>query len=822
MSDQTDLHLSKAEKVTKEGLIDKIKSYDPVKFDQMLIETEERKTYYFVKYVATAFSRDPKKINFPLFQEFKGDFERSIQSSGEVQKLTNNNLLDRIISKGYLPESNHKYANENLVFGDLTLEMSNKKVDLTQPLYYIPNDTERYTCNNCNGDKYNTCPESECYGQHIYDCSECNTLGKIDCDDCNARGEYQCPSCHGRGRLRCTSCGGSGSDKNSDYKFSKCKSCNGSGERKCSSLSGHGLVGAVVKKAAGNEYCGGSGIIRCSSCKASGKITCEKCTGKGRIECKTCYGDHKDNRYGKVDCPTCETAGELASISYIETSVQDLNKEIICTDGTEIQVGGFGVNSIKKFANENGKIELTYENLNGTKSKNYSKHTEFASEQSMRQLGINKSSYPQLVHEEIYAEGIPCATFNYNHILSATFHDVSVLSIDGEQEVLFHSNPADVAQAKEPFIEKVKEWLRQAFSTKSFKDKIDRKHEMFLMVHMAKADGVIEDQEKRYLSKTITGLQGFTVKEKSELFNLMSSSTLPPISPSNAYFSSRQRAEEAKKKIIELVAKSDGEYEKVEQDKINEINSAIELGFKAKPNAIARFFKTWQISVPLILWVISMTIFTYWFALIRPIGIAADLHTELLTETAEIELYLNGTDSLSKSGIYSPQEAKDKILKLNHESDLMFVFENKEVSYKEFWAEKKKALLLKAEEMIAADAANLGDNPEENIDENLPKFVPDAGGMTMTPVISKVYFYSQPSANAKMKSFFIEGQEATLLGKAGAFSKVSFTYNYKTTVAYVLSSEITEIMYDGPADAPDGDGENLDDWDQDEIELDQE
>jgi tellurite resistance protein len=817
MENLTTTRVNNSKSVSKDVLVDKIKNNDPIRFDQMLIETEERKTYYYVNYAAIAFSREPKKINFPLFNEFKTDFERVIKMNGEIQILNNEQFLDKIISKGYSPETNNRYANENLVFGNLHLEMSHSKVDLKQPLYYIPNDTERHTCSTCSGNKYNQCPEHECHGQHVYDCSMCNTHGKIDCDDCNARGEYQCPSCHGRGKLSCAACGGSGSDRNSDYKFAKCKSCNGSGERKCSSLSGHGLLGAAVKKAAGNEYCGGSGIIRCSSCKASGKITCSKCTGQGRIECGTCYGDHQDNRYGKVDCPTCETAGELASISYIETHVQEINKELICTNGNEISVNGFGVGTIKKFVNSGGNSELTYKNLNGQNSSNYNEHTEFVSDKSLAQLGLSKSSYPQVVLEEIYTEGVPCATFNYNHILSATFHDVSVLSIDKENEILFHSNPADVSQEKESIGQKINEWIKQAFSTKSFKDKIDRKHEMFLMVHMAKADGIIEDEEKRYLSKTITGLHGFTVKEKAELFGLMSSTALPPIAPLNAYFSSKERAEEAKKKIIELVAKADGDYEQVEKDKIQEINTAIELGFKAKPTALSRFFKTWQVSVPIILSIISISVFLFWFVLIRPIGEAADLHKELLMETEKIELYLAG-DSTAQSDILTATEAKERIQELMHESDLTFKDGNKEISYNAFWSTKKKVLLEKVELLIKEEEeALLSSMPEDENAETLPPFVAAEYESIVYASVPKVYFYSQPSLSTKKKSFFIEGQAATLLGTAGEFSKVIFTNNNKTTTAYVLSSDLID---DTPADTPDG--EYYDNSDYDDQELDQE
>jgi len=601
MKKSTESRINSAKEVSKETLIETIKTSDPTRFDQMLIESEERKTYYYVKYKALAYTREPKTLKFPLFKDLVNDFERTIEHSGEAKILEDDRIIQKVTSKGYSPIETRKYAGKNLVFSELKLVTENDKVKLKQPFYYLPSETERCTCGTCNGKMYTTCTETECRGQHIYDCNKCRTYGKIDCEDCNARGEYTCPSCNGRGRLRCTDCGGSGKDRNSNSVLAKCKSCNGSGERKCSSLSGHGLLGAAVKNMAGNEYCGGSGIIRCRTCSATGKITCDKCEGDGRIECQTCYGDHVDNRYGKVDCKTCETAGELASISYIETEIKSDNLDLFFTDKNKINAPGFGLETIKKFANANGQLVQTYKNLNGDNKENYDEYSTVCSKNALAEVGDYKDRYPKLISEEMYYEGVPCATYNYNHILSATFHDVSVLNIDKTKEVLFHSNPADVAEEKESFKDKVNEWLRQAFSTKTFKDKIDRKHEMFLMVHMAKADGVIEEEEKRYLSQTITGLHGFTQKEKAELFGLMSATTLPPILPTNAYFSSKERAEEVRVRIVELVAKADGEYEPEEKAKLEEINKAIELGYKAKPSAFGRFFKTWQVSVSLFL-----------------------------------------------------------------------------------------------------------------------------------------------------------------------------------------------------------------------------
>ena len=207
----------------------------------------------------------------------------------------------------------------------------------------------------------------------------------------------------------------------------------------------------------------------------------------------------------------------------------------------------------------------------------------------------------------MYVEAVPCATFHYNHILSSTPHDVSVLAIDESKEVLYHSDPTSVSSEPDSIWNKIQDQFKKAFSTKSYKDKIDRKHEFLLMVHMAKADGIIEDEEKKFLSANISGLDGFTNKEKAELFGLMSTDELPPITAKNAYFSSRAKADEVTNKLVELIAKADGEYEKPEKDKLEEINQAIEAGYKLKPYGIGTFFKTWQISVPLmVLLILSM------------------------------------------------------------------------------------------------------------------------------------------------------------------------------------------------------------------------
>lgn len=745
MKNTTDTRIKNAKDVSKETLIDKIKTIDPIRFDQMLIESEERKTYFFVTYNALAYKRETKTLKFPLFKDLVNDFERTIENNGEVEILQDDRLIQKVVSKGYSPISTRKYEGKNLVFSELKLILEGDKVKAKQPLYYLPSETERCTCNTCNGDKYTDCPESECKGQHIYECKDCRGHGDTDCPTCKGTGRLKCKgyvgagsggpasnaiySCQ-KGRCKCDSCTGNGYDNNGnrcrkrcDKGWITCPTCNGAGDVPCELkyASSYG-VGKLFDAATGKTFCKGKGTITCDSCK-----------GKGDIECKTCYGDRVDNRYGKVDCKTCETAGELASISYIETEIKSDNVALVFTDGKKIAAPNFGVETIKKSANSNGQLVETYKNLNADKKENYDEYSTFCSKNALTEIGDYKDRYPKLITEEMYYEGVPCATFNYNHILSATFHDVSVLSVDKEKEVLFHSNPADIAEEKESFKDKANELLRQAFSSKTFKDKIDRKHEMFLMLHMAKADGIIEEQEKRYLSQTITSLYGFTRKEKAELFGLMSATTLAPILPSNAYFSSKERAEQARAKLVELVAKADRDYEPEEKAKLEEINKAIELGFKAKPSALGRFFKTWQVSLSLFMLLCLISVGVFYNVVIFP------------KQKAEWE---------------AKQKTEEQRLQV---------------------------------EMDSLSNVTVLDTVVEKIKAQMPEFTEAQDEISIEGKADIIYFYEYPSEDSKTKGYFVKGQSAILLGEAGNFSKVRFEFNGRVTEKFVLTNQIQVV-----------------------------
>ena len=180
-----------------------------------------------------------------------------------------------------------------MIFSDLKLVSENNKVNLTQPIYYIPSDTSRYTCGTCDGDMYTTCVQPECHGQHIYDCNKCNAHGSIECNKCKGKGEKSCPTCTGTGKIKCKGYVGQGSGgpvSNAVYSCNglrtvcsscygkKCSSCNYTGVASCPTCGGSGQntcskkynssygVGKLFDTVSGVDFCEGSGTVKCSNC----------------------------------------------------------------------------------------------------------------------------------------------------------------------------------------------------------------------------------------------------------------------------------------------------------------------------------------------------------------------------------------------------------------------------------------------------------------------------------------------------------------------------------------------------------------------------
>ena len=92
------------------------------------------------------------------------------------------------------------------------------------------------------------------------------------------------------------------------------------------------------------------------------------------------------------------------------------------------------------------------------------------------------------------------------------------------------------------------------------------------MIYLIKADGIIAEEEKQFLSREITSLSIFTNSEKKEFFNLMNATTLSELVKEDVEFSSEEIKQEVLNKLEEI-ANVDGSFDTSEKILIEKIRS---------------------------------------------------------------------------------------------------------------------------------------------------------------------------------------------------------------------------------------------------------
>ena len=561
-----------------------LKKISTDKFDKMIItdgQPVKRGDYIFAKLKFQKVERAVEKINFPLYGSIKDNFaelEGGEGKFGEKAHIKSERIFEtleksyQIISKGI----NQSNINNPFKF---PLEATGGEINTKQLKYFMPDQTYQETCDECSGNKYVGCPEEECDGRHEYTCPKCNGNRKVDCktchksgylkcDKCKGRGEYKCSKCDGKGEVKCGSgllssvlssgCGGSGYVTKYGGQKERCTKCNGRGYSPCSECR-DGIIRCA--------QCSAKGEIRCDDCSGRGEVDCPNCDAAGKIICDTCYGD-KD-RYGMIDCPTCKTMGTMAQIVFVESYVSENETEKIILQGDKLNIND---SNIQKHLKVNPKTELVYKKVNDDLKEYYDEYSKIYAENFEKDLGLNKDGFPLLTKEEIYYQIVPCVELSYKHMLTNTSHEFTIIDFYNNPEIIFHSEPEQLKQDLGNATKAVGGFFGKLFKTKGFKTKEDKRNEIVLLIHLAKVDGKIEDQEKVYLSEMIGSLDDFTNSEKQKLFDIMNSAVLPELTKADVTFSSKERGQEVVSKLTEL-ANTDGVMEGVEKTLIDKIKS---------------------------------------------------------------------------------------------------------------------------------------------------------------------------------------------------------------------------------------------------------
>ena len=692
MKDNTDKKISEAGKASKSQIVDKIKSENAERYDQMLIDSEiVRNDVFYINFKASYVNLIPKKAAFAMLPSVKNYFDnnccggasqhgdvcevdkkfiKSITSSecniaekeyagsyqpnnfksnnpyqylrkglmnwndpnakietvavekkgsllGSIKNAAGsissavNSLDDKINTLGdkldnslkWLDDGKGKSASEEYsslksnYFNQLKFDYNGTKISETQPTYFIPDLTHSETCKDCSGD-----------------------------------GEIECPTCGGKGRLKCKGYVGAGSGGGMSNAVYSCQN----GRAKCDSCDGSGYKnGERCRKRCDK------GWITCPTCKGDGEVNCElkyaSSYGIGKLS-DLATGKDFCKGTGKIKCKPCKATGEIGKIVYIEIEVGTTSGEFYkYTNETIEQIQKNPDILFTYFNKSDVKPQIVYTDINGTLTEKYdSNSNEFCKSLEDFASLMKEDEYPRIVSEEVFYDVIPLSTLEYNHILSGTMHKVSAVPNVNGFEILFHSNPTSVKKFDIGNVFKSAGWnFKKAFATKSYKNKLDKKHELYLLVRVAKADGEIEDSEKRVLVDLISHLNEFSNKEKAELFNLFSMKELPPLAEEETVFSTKERAELAIQNLNKMM-KEDGEIETPEVKLISSLKEKINTNIGKHPGFFASFFKTWQVSLPLIISLLSVVGIAIYLSVFAPkLSSNEDYNSEAITNISD-------------------------------------------------------------------------------------------------------------------------------------------------------------------------------------------
>jgi len=270
-----------------------------------------------------------------------------------------------------------------------------------------------------------------------------------------------------------------------------------------------------------------------------------------------------------VDCPECKTIGTMAKVVYVTSFVNENKYDKIFCFGDDLSLAD---NQILPHVHSNSSLNLIYKKVNDNVIEEYDEFSQKYAKDIEKELGLIKGDFPLLTREEIFYQVVPCVKLSYMHMITNTRHDFTIIDFWRNPEIIFHSEPEQLKQDLGNVTKSVGGFFGKMFKTKGFKTKEDKRNEITLLIHLARIDGKIEDQEKIQLSKMIGNLEDFTNVEKQKLFDIMNTQTLPELTKEDVKFSTKERSDEVIKNLTDL-ASADGEIEPAEKALIDRIKS---------------------------------------------------------------------------------------------------------------------------------------------------------------------------------------------------------------------------------------------------------
>lgn len=573
------------EAIQLENLIGTLRRNYSGDFDKMILDTATKFKRSDVLFSRLKFQKAERKvyeITTPLYGTIASDVEslKKLANAAEEKIAIPHTigLIEKVMNT-YKRTPNEltpsQYNPDLLVF---PLDLKGDQIHEKQQNYFLRSSFQVTECDCCYGVGLIDCDDSVCGGRHNWICETCDGDKTVTCVTCGSDGKVTCSDCRGNGRIKCGSLLGSGLV--SGLGGGSMAGCNGKGkvtttagkyangqpkyvEKQCSKCRGAGDVGC--------NTCRQKGEVTCSICAGRGNVRCEDCAGKGDKTCTKCYGDKA--RYGKIDCPKCETTGQMVQIVFVQTMVSHGSNDLFIAQGDEVAVDQ---SILLEHVRSLPPGKLIYQYANKVVLNEEHEYYDSLVRTHESDLGLSREHFPILTTEQLELKCIPCVEFDYTHILSGLSFSAQLVDFWDSPQLVFLGDPEKLKVSVGSSSQSIGNFFAKLFGTKKFKSKEDRKKEIQLMIYLAKIDGQIIEEEKKFLSELVGGINEFTNADKKSMFLLLNAKELPELKDKDLKFSSRSVGEEVLVRLNNLAA-ADGNVDPAEKQKIDEWKERILL-----------------------------------------------------------------------------------------------------------------------------------------------------------------------------------------------------------------------------------------------------
>lgn len=638
-----------------EELIDNLKSNYQEKYDQMIVGSAPiENNVYYLRYHARFVNYKATKVKFILDDSVKNEFDSNYDGSSEVVAEVSQSFIDKVTD-------DKTNLSEDSISGPSTPGIAEK----VESMFYLKNGYQNWLKKN---------GKSSDFGQEI---SKSSIFSKLSSGSSSGSDEYQKLKTNYFKHIPINFSGNSPSDKQSIFylpsltRSCACDQCKGQGEMNCPTCSGSGDIDCPGEVVASDS--GGAVGNKRLSCKhgnidstdshvvfyQSGKYKHKKCNGTGKVTCSrsnnSAYGIGKAfdaatgkdfcEGKGKITCEKCKGHGRLGEMIYVELEPSNIDAEYFTYQTESIPNLEKSPELLYNFLDSSGlRLTQTYQNDNGNVSSNYDTFTAEMCKKVQDASGLTKDDYPKLFVESVYYDVVPARTLEYNHFLTATMHKLSFMGLPSLKEVLFHTNPTAVKHfsLRNIFLIYKSKWS-EAFMTKSYKDKRDKYNEIRMLIYVAKADGNIAEEEKLVLANAISGMTEYSASEKSALFGLMTAKELKPLEDIDFVISTKERSELVFTRLKEM-AMEDKRLDSQEAVIVGAFVKKINENLGNYPPKFKQIIKTWQVSLTILLLLISLVFSGVYFLLIKPKKEAEILHAENIKSEKLLQDFIQWTN----------------------------------------------------------------------------------------------------------------------------------------------------------------------------------